>query len=300
MLARIKRACVLSMRREGRGERKKRDMDQRGEMLKNTEIWKRKGAQWRIWEAGVWRRERWNRKWGREREGWSNAFWQRWVQDGFMVTSWLILYFSFFEESIDRRTVHLSLDTHVGDQAERSCAGTHAGSCVDKLWMHPKLCAKSADTHTLLPPPPYFFCSSKTVFLAPSCLCSKLFVHLFVLEEFILVYALRSLAHTFLLCSWVTHFPVSSIPLCMFLLQGCWTLNERTLPGGMNELLHFTGCVYKTLTKKEQACVHLCVHKCVCANELLCAVAPASLARLSAAPNFSWHQSECGEIVISS
>lgn len=122
----------------------------------------------------------------------------RWVHDDIMAD---FVFFFFFEESIDRRTVHLSLDTHVGDQAERSCAGTHAGSCVDKLWMHPKLCAKSADTHTLLPPPPYFFCSSKTVFLAPSCLCSKLFVHLFVLEEFILVYALRSLTHTFLLCS---------------------------------------------------------------------------------------------------
>lgn len=74
----------------------------------------------------------------------------RWVHDDIMAD---FVFFFFFEESIDRRTVHLSLDTHVGDQAERSCAGTHAGSCVDKLWMHPKLCAKSADTHTLLPPP---------------------------------------------------------------------------------------------------------------------------------------------------
>lgn len=41
---------------------------------------------------GAWRRERWNRKWGIEggEGGWSNTFWQRWVQYGFMVTSWLI------------------------------------------------------------------------------------------------------------------------------------------------------------------------------------------------------------------
>lgn len=288
------------MRREGRGERKKKE-----------ETWTRERKCWKIrkYEKEKELSEEFERqeceggRGGTENEaGRGRAGVMLFDRGGFKMGSWWhhgwFCIFLFFEESIDRRTVHLSLDTHVGDQAERSCAGTHAGSCVDKLWMHPKLCAKSADTHTLLPPP-YFFCSSKTVFLAPSCLCSKLFVHLFVLEEFILVYALRSLAHTFLLCSWVTHFPVSSIPLCMFLLQGCWTLNERTLPGGMNELLHFTGCVYKTLTKKEQACVHLCVHKCVCANELLCAVAPASLARLSAAPNFSWHQSECREIVIS-
>lgn len=289
------------MRREGRGERKKRrDMDQRGEMLKNTEIWKRKGAQWRIWEAGVWRRERWNRKWGREREGWSNAFWQRWVQDGFMVTSWLILYFSFFWGKY-RQENRSPLIGHTcwGSGRALMCWHTLVAVSTNSGCTRSYAQKVPTHTHTHFPPPSYFFCSSKTVFLAPSCLCSKLFVHLFVLEEFILVYALRSLAHTFLLCSWVTHFPVSSIPLCMFLLQGCWTLNERTLPGGMNELLHFTGCVYKTLTKKEQACVHLCVHKCVCANELLCAVAPASLARLSAAPNFSWHQSECGEIVIS-
>lgn len=35
------------------------------------------------------------------------------------MTSWLI-----FEESIDRRAVHLSLDTHVERQAKRSSAGT--------------------------------------------------------------------------------------------------------------------------------------------------------------------------------
>ena len=32
-----------------------------------------------------------------------------------MVTSWLI--FFFVEESIDRRAIHLSLNTHVGEQA---------------------------------------------------------------------------------------------------------------------------------------------------------------------------------------
>lgn len=49
----------------------------------------------------------------------------------------------------------------------------------------------------------------------------------------------------------------------MFLLQGGWTLNEHTLPGGMNELLHFTGCVFKSVTKRVRASVYLCV-VCVC------------------------------------
>lgn len=152
---------------------------------------------------GAWRRERWNRKWGREREGWSNAFWQRWVQDGFMVTSWLI-----FEESIDRRAVHLSLDTHVGEQAESSCAGTHAGSRVDSLWMHPKICTESAHSSfyflllSLSPSlfPFSFFCSKKEEAFGSLSFCSKLCAHLFLLEEYIVVYALRSLTHTFLFC----------------------------------------------------------------------------------------------------
>ena len=80
----------------------------------------------------------------------------------------------------------------------------------------------------------------------------------------------------------------------MFLLQGGWTLNEHTLPGGMNELLYFTGCVFKSVTKKVQASVYLCV---VCVHERVVhvclqmtleqgmCVRPASPAFLSAAPN---------------
>lgn len=106
---------------------------------------------------------------------------------------------------------------------------------------------------------------------------------------------------------WVTRFPVCSIPLCMFLLQCGWTLNERSMPGGMNELLLFTGCVFNSVTKKVQA-VYICVRAlmcfcvCVCAQTTLwwgVCVRPASPVCLSVAPGFTWHQSKCGEIVIS-
>lgn len=56
----------------------------------------------------------------------------------------------------------------------------------------------------------------------------------------------------------IAHFPASCIPPCIFVLEGSWTLNERTLPGGMNAPLHFTGCVYKSITKKVQGkCVRM-------------------------------------------
>lgn len=135
--------------------REKKDMDGRGEMLKNTEIWKR-GKQKNgssVTDSrgrnGAWREGEVQQKM-RRREG-GNAFWQTRVQDGFIVTSWMIS-----EGSIDRRAVRLSLDAHVGEQAECSCAGTHAGSCSHSLWMHPKICTRSAHTHTL---PPFFIFS---------------------------------------------------------------------------------------------------------------------------------------------
>lgn len=124
-----KKSWCASVREEG--GRGKRHGWEKG-MLKNTEIWRKKKKRGELseeserqeWSVKEWEVEQKMRQREGEREGWSNAFWQRWVQDGFMVTSWLI-----FEESIDRRAVHLSLDTHVGEPAERSCWHTHRWLC---------------------------------------------------------------------------------------------------------------------------------------------------------------------------
>lgn len=165
--------------------------------------------------SGAWRRERWNRKKRRReggREGRSNAFWQRWVQDGFMVTSWLI-----FEESIDRRAVHLSLDTHVGEQAERSCPGTHTGRFVNSLWIHPKICTDSAHSCfyflflSLLFPSPLFLLELKVF-----CLSVPSFVLICFFAWGLHSGICSSVNNTSIsLLPWLTHFPASSIPPCV-------------------------------------------------------------------------------------
>lgn len=195
-----------------RGERK-RDTDGRGERW-GIGKYERKKESWvknRRGRNGAWRRERWNRKWGREREGWNNAFWQRWVQDGFMVTSWLI-----FEESIDRRAVHLSLDTHVGRQAERWSAGTHTPVAASTAFERTPKYAQTTHAHKHLHTRPCFY------FLFVPLLSPLFSPPLFLLPLLLLFQALCSFVFTSVVHSdkcpsvpctyissppWVSHFP---------------------------------------------------------------------------------------------
>lgn len=82
----------------------------------------------------------------------------------------------FCEESIDRRSVHLSLDTHVGEQAECLCADTHTprSLCQQPLnapWNMPRRCAP------LFYFPPFSPCFSSAVRYVLA-LSSELCVHL--------------------------------------------------------------------------------------------------------------------------